>query len=64
MPTVAAAATISALDTRKRSVEVQEEFASHLYEEKKKLERQLTTQYPNQNDIIFDRVLGVLMMDG
>ncbi len=62
---IAAAATVALQDRRKRpsKVAVNASFA-HLQAEKKNLEHELTTRLPAPEDIIFDKVLELLMMDG
>ena len=61
----AAAAAALAQDRRKRpSKYVGSANFAHLQEEKKALEHELTTKLPAPENIIFDKDLELLMMDG
>ena len=64
MPSVAAAASISATGQRRVAGGIQTGFITELFEEKKKLEQELTSRFPADEDIIFDKDLFLLMMDG
>ncbi len=61
---IAAAATAVLHDRRKRSSKAMDASFAHLQEEKKKLEHELTTRLPAPEDVIFDKDLELLMMDG
>ncbi len=61
---IAAAATAVLQDRRKRPSKAVHASFDHLQEEKKILEHELTTKLPALEDIIFDKDLELLMMDG
>jgi hypothetical protein len=61
---IAAAASAVLQERRKRPSKAMHASFAHLQEEKKNLEHELTTRLPAPEDIIFDKDLELLMMDG
>ena len=60
----AAAMAVMDKEKRRRSSTISDGFAAHLLEEKKLLEHKLTTSFPDSEDILFDKDMELLMMDG
>jgi hypothetical protein len=65
MASAAAAASVSNAESRRRRIaDAPSGFNVQLLKEKKRLEQKLTTCFPAQEDILFDKDLSLLMMDG
>ncbi len=65
MPPVAAAAAIASArkPAGRKGINHSSKYL-YLYYEKQKLEHLLTTSFPNKNDVVFDKDLELLMMNG